>query len=410
MSRSTEPRQNFEPEPEICWNTSRPEVPIHPLGRIAEARNRTRPEQDSMSSDTSNKIARPGFLLLLAALATGLLVLIIAPFAASLFAAAVLAGVLHPAQVRLADTLGDRPTVAAGLVTVGISAIAIAPLAVLCVFVTRQLTALYAEAASTLENEGVDGLVDSFPAPLGDWARRGLELIGVGPHGGSAAAANDSSAQSIPEGTIETAANVAADLASGLFGVLLDLGVMVVALFFLLSQGAKLVEWITDALPLSKDESSRLVGEFRDVTRAVFTATVATAFIQTIIAATGYWIAGVPYLPIALLVTFVCALIPVVGAALVAIVIGAFLVLSGDTGYGVFLIAWGVLPVGLSDNLVKPWMAQGQIKLPGSVVLFAMLGGVTVFGPLGVVAGPLVISLFLASLRLLREEDILPSR
>ena len=74
-----------------------------------------------------------------------------------------------------------------------------------------------------------------------------------------------------------------------------------------------------------------------------------------------------------------------------------------------FLVLWGLLPVGLSDNLLKPWLAKGKMQLPGAVVLFAMLGGAVVFGAFGIVAGPLIVAFFLASLRLLRTTDVEPA-
>lgn len=156
-------------------------------------------------------------------------------------------------------------------------------------------------------------------------------------------------------------------------------------------------------MPLTRNLTVELIGELRDVSRAVFVATIVTAFLQTSIAMIGYLVADVPYLPAVLLLTFVLSLIPVVGAAVVVCSIGALFLLSDQVGYGLFLVAWGILPVGLSDNLAKPWLTQGTIQLPGSVVLFAMIGGVAVFGPMGIVAGPLIVALFSATLRLLRD-------
>ena len=160
---------------------------------------------------------------------------------------------------------------------------------------------------------------------------------------------------------------------------------------------------------LERREAERLVEEFRDVTRAVFSATVLTALIQTAISWIGYAIADISYQPIALLLTLICAVIPVIGAAVVVVAIGALLWLGGSTGTGVFLVLWGLLPVGLSDNVLKPWLAKGKMQLPGAVVLFAMLGGAVVFGAFGIVAGPLIVAFFLASLRLLRTTDAEPA-
>ncbi|MFK7743083.1 MAG: AI-2E family transporter [Planctomycetota bacterium] len=373
----------------------------------------------------------PGFVLLLVALSTTLLTLIVAPFAASFFAAAVLAGVMHPLQLGLEKRLGGRAGLAALLLTVGLTVLAVGPLAGLCIFVAQQGTAIYQSCAAVYRSEGIQGLVDQLPEALqqpANWIRDhwpGSAEAAGGASGIVSGAAADPAAADAAAGTaaagasaaggllsgtnVATATDVVTAVVHGLGSVLLDLAILVVTLFFLLQQGRHLVDWCVRVLPLSDGEARRLVGEFRDVTRAVFVATIATAFLQTLIALIGYLIAGISYLPIVLLLTFVCAVIPVVGAAMVVLAAGAVLWLDGSAGYGIFLIIWGLLPVGLSDNIAKPWLAQGKLRLPGPVVLFAMLGGVVVFGAFGIVAGPLIIAFFLASLRLLQKEGVVPS-
>ncbi|MCK5942901.1 MAG: AI-2E family transporter [Planctomycetes bacterium] len=345
----------------------------------------------------------PGFVLLLVGISSALLAILIAPFAASFFAAAVLAGVMHPAQEALAARLGGRGGLAALLLTIGVVVLVVGPMAGLCVFVAKQATALFATGVETYRERGVEGLIETLPEPLKDAARW---LVEHWPGGFRVLEGSGDQQEVALSGTqIEAATGVVAAVLDGLATVLIDLGVLVVTLFFLLHQGRRLVDWVVEALPLSNDEGERLVREFRDVTRAVFGATIATALLQTAIAWAGYAIAGIPYQPIALLLTFVCAVIPVVGAAALVILIGGLLWLDGQTGYGVFLILWGALPVGLSDNIAKPWIAKGKMRLPGSVVLFSMLGGVVVFGAFGIVAGPLIVAFFLASLRLLERRE-----
>ncbi len=353
-------------------------------------------------------LPKPRFLPLLALVATVLLALIVAPFAGSLFAAAVLAGVLYPAQSRLQHWLGDRPGLAAGALTICVSTLAVAPLAILCLYAARVLTGLYRSVRAELDSGGVEALIESIPTSLQGVSRSVLELL---PGDVSSASGTDRVEGSLllSGNELETAAGLATETFDTLIGLLIDLGVLIVALFFLLSQGRRLVGWIVSVLPLSREQSHSLVGELRDVTRAVFAATIATAFLQTSIAAVGYWIAGVPYLTAVLLLTLIASLIPVVGGAAIVCAVGLLYLLTGDIGNGVFLLIWGVLPVGLSDNLAKPWLAQGATQLPGAVVLFAMIGGVAVFGPMGIVAGPLIVALFTATLGLLREEHLAPS-
>jgi predicted PurR-regulated permease PerM len=79
--------------------------------------------------------------------------------------------------------------------------------------------------------------------------------------------------------------------------------------------------------------------------------------------------------------------------------------LGGHSYSAIFLAAWGILAVGLIDNVVKPYLIRGGIELHGAVVFFALLGGLAYFGPVGLIAGPLVVSFFLAVIRMWDRDD-----
>jgi len=83
--------------------------------------------------------------------------------------------------------------------------------------------------------------------------------------------------------------------------------------------------------------------------------------------------------------------------------------LGGHTYAAVFLVVWGVLAVGLIDNVVKPYLIRGGIELHGAVIFFALLGGLAYFGPVGLIAGPLVVSFFLAVIRMWDPDDAEPA-
>jgi len=103
-------------------------------------------------------------------------------------------------------------------------------------------------------------------------------------------------------------------------------------------------------------------------------------------------------------VTFVVAFIPAVGAASVVLAVAAFLFVNGQSQAALALALWGALVVSTIDNLVKPWLLQGRIEIHGGLIFFALLGGIATFGPVGLVAGPLILSFFLAVVRLARQE------
>jgi predicted PurR-regulated permease PerM len=179
---------------------------------------------------------------------------------------------------------------------------------------------------------------------------------------------------------------------------------MLIALFFLLIDGHALVEWVTDVAPLKRNHVRELMTDFRKVTVAVLVSTVATAAIQAAVALVGYLIAGVPHWMFFTFVTFVMAFVPAVGAGGAGLAAAALVFFGGHTYRALFLAVWALVPVGLSDNFVKPYLIRGGVSIHGAVVFFALLGGLAAFGPIGLLLGPLSVAFFLAVVRIVRRE------
>jgi predicted PurR-regulated permease PerM len=269
----------------------------------------------------------PPFLLVLVAATALLVILVLAPFAGALFAAAVVAGMLFPLQTRLRSAL-RRPGLAAAVLTMGFVLVVLVPLSILLIFAAQHVPPLADDIGQAWRRGGVSGLVGLLPDALRGAGETVLGMLGVAkdstPAGGASAASAPASQPAAAVGVdgLGKALVFAKEVLDFVFGVLLDFAVMTVGVFCMLSQGELLVQWIGRALPLPKSHSARLVGEAQDVTRAIFVATVATAGLQTVGAAIGYVIAGIPALPVALLATFCAALIPVVGGATIVVAVG----------------------------------------------------------------------------------------
>jgi predicted PurR-regulated permease PerM len=103
------------------------------------------------------------------------------------------------------------------------------------------------------------------------------------------------------------------------------------------------------------------------------------------------------------LVTFFVSFIPGVGAWIVPVSLSIGLFIQGRTGWGIFLVVWGLLVVGLVDNVVRPLLIKGEVEMHGAVVFFALLGGLAAFGAVGLVAGPLVVAFSIAISRTYAE-------
>jgi predicted PurR-regulated permease PerM len=338
-------------------------------------------------------------LLVLTIIALALLALIIQPFAAALFIAAVIAGAISPWYERLAARLKGRRQVAAGLTSAGILLIVVLPLASISVVLANEVAAGANYVRNTLRSEGVQGLVNDLPRPLRALAQKVMSRLPQ----------DQGDLQDLTQKQSGRAAAAVGGVLSATWDVVIQLVMMLIAFFFFLVDGPQLVDWFEDVMPLGRGQTRRLLAEFRQVSVAVIVSSVATAAIQAAVALVGYLIARVPNPFFFTIVTLIVALVPAVGAGSVVLAAAVIMYLGGHSYAAVFLVLWGILAVGLIDNVVKPFLIRGGIELHGAVVFFALLGGLAYFGPVGLVAGPLVVSFFLAVIRMWDRDDAEPA-
>jgi predicted PurR-regulated permease PerM len=331
------------------------------------------------------------FYIALVAFSLFLLGAMLLPFASALFLAAVLAGSLFGVHERLARRLRGRTGTAAGLLTLLLVLAIAGPVASLLAVAINEASQGLGFLREALQSEGLHGLVHELPESMRSWADRAVDSLPD------------------PKQIFDTLSESGRSAAAAFGGVLTATGrllfmtlLTLVGFFFFLTNGRELVAWLEGVVPLAPGQFRSLMVEFRKVTRAVLISTVATAAVQSVAALVGFLIARVPNALFFCMVTFVAALIPIGAAAMVSLVLGVSLLLSGRTGAGIFLLVWGGLVVGTIDNIAKPFFIRGGVELHGAVVFFALLGGLAAFGPMGIIAGPLVVAFFVAVTRMER--------
>jgi predicted PurR-regulated permease PerM len=199
----------------------------------------------------------------------------------------------------------------------------------------------------------------------------------------------------------------AMSVANTLFGaatvVVLGVVVFVSAFYTFLLQGPRLHEWLLLHSPLSRGHFHRLSSAFSEVGRGLLIGVVLTALLQGAVATVGYVVCGVPQPLVLGLVTVFASLIPSVGSGLVWVPVTAGLAISGRPGAAVAMLVIGCV-VSVVDNLVRPLFARyGELRMNGLLLFLAMLGGIAVFGPGGLLLGPLLVRLATEGLAMLRE-------
>jgi predicted PurR-regulated permease PerM len=341
-------------------------------------------------------------LITLAAIAALLLARILYPFAGALLLAAVLAAALGPRFERLAVRLGGRRQVAAVVFTIAVTLLVVAPLLWVLGLGLKEGIEGSAILNDMLQRESPQGLVERLPAMLQPYA---IKILGWLPHGG----------ERLQGMMVGLAGHLAHWIAAMTISLMQEF-LMLIAFYFLLLDGHALVLWLADVLPLRAVHVLELVREFRDVSVAVMYSTVVTSLVQSAAALLSYLLLDVPNASFLTILTFFFGLVPMLGASIVPFFVSIWLFFQGHEGPGLFLLLWSVLIVGLMDNVLKPLLMKGRIRLHEAVIFFALLGGLAVFGPVGVLIGPLIVSLHVATVRIYRRdysvnarEDILVS-
>jgi predicted PurR-regulated permease PerM len=323
-----------------------------------------------------------------------LLLAVLYPLREPLFLAAVLAAVLSGWHGRLAVKLRGRQQLAATIMTVGVVLLVLVPLGALTTFAVREAIQGGQFVRDSLREGGVEQLIGELPGPLQVWVERLLKLLpdSMQELSASAEAGGKLAAQAVGGALSATTAFAFMTVT------------MLIALWVLLVDGHKLAEWLGRISPLREEHTRQLLQEFRAVSRSVIGSTVITAGAQAGAATLGYLIVEVPHAIFFGLATFFCAFIPAVGTALVVLPLAGLLFLQSHPWKAVFLLAWAMIVVGTMDNLLKPYLIRGGVQLPAAVIFLSLFGGIVLFGPLGFIAGPLVVTFFLSMIKLGQRE------
>jgi predicted PurR-regulated permease PerM len=343
-----------------------------------------------MASELTARRVFTGLILL----SIVLMAFVIRPFAEAFFLAAVLAATFYGLHKRLTRRLRGRAHVSAGLLTTGVVLALLLPLGGLTAFVVTEVTEGAQFVSQTVQREGVSGLVERLPGPVRGTVDSLMKRLPVGEQNLNQTIQDQVSTQG------GTAAKAVTGAVAATGSIAFQTIMMLIALFFFFTDGARLVDWLESVSPLKRGQTGEIMREFRRVSGAVLLSSVATAGVQSVAALIGFLIARVPAPLFFAGLAFFLALIPAVGAAIVVLAAAALMFFSGHPWAALFLAVWGTVVVGLVDNIVKPMLAKRGMHQHGAIVFFALLGGLAAFGTVGLLLGPLIVAFFLALVRI----------
>jgi predicted PurR-regulated permease PerM len=188
---------------------------------------------------------------------------------------------------------------------------------------------------------------------------------------------------------------VASRMTAGTATFLLNLFVMVYAMFFFLRDGEKIIERIFYYIPLSHEDQARMLEQFASITRATVKGALVIGVVQGALAGFAFRVAGLDGAAFWGTIMAIFSIVPGLGPPLVWVPAVVYLFLTGRILAGLLLLAWCAAVVSTVDNVLRPILVGHDAKMPDLLILVGTLGGLFLFGPIGFIAGPIVCGLFL---------------
>lgn len=325
--------------------------------------------------------------------------LVLTPFLTAITWAAILAILVYPFYIWLLQRFRGRTTLAAITVIAAIALIIIAPGIELGKFLTEEAVLLVQSFRSLLEEDGKqEWLAKPWVQQLvGWWNLVSFRLMDFNINWKELLAQG---AQSSSKVLVERATGIAQNVLLFTVNVIITL----ITLFFLLRDGKEFFSKLQRLVPMDREHQQRLFKNIVDAVLAVVHGSLVVGMVQGLLAGFAYYFLGVPFAVLWGVVTGFVALLPVGGSTLVSIPATIYLFLQGETLRAFLLLAWSLGIVGTVDNVLKPLIIGNRLGLPVLFLFFGILGGLALFGAVGIVLGPVIFALLRALLDLYSEE------
>ncbi|WP_126173366.1 AI-2E family transporter [Altericroceibacterium xinjiangense] len=347
-------------------------------------------------TENTRRDERGGFLLFLA-LITLALVFVAWPFASALLWAVLAAIMFQPLYCAILRTVRGGENRAAIITLLILTVAIIVPAVLIGEVILDQATDVYL----AIQEQRIDAsfyfdrIHDGLPLRL----REMLDASGYGEF----EALQERVSQFLRD-SLGAIAQRALAIGGNAFAFVLSFGLGLYVTYFLLRDGRRIGAVVAQALPLEPAIAGRLVEKFVAIVRATIKGSIVVGLVQGALGAATFWIVGVPSAVLLGLLMAIFSLLPALGPAIIWLPIAIYLLATSAIWQGLVVIASGVLVIGLADNVLRPILVGRDTGIPDWIVLVSTLGGIATLGLGGIVIGPVIAGLFLASWSLFREQ------
>jgi predicted PurR-regulated permease PerM len=336
-------------------------------------------------------------LIALLLVVLGLVLWVFRPFLITMALATAMALLLKPVHVRLTRLLGNRPGTSASLIVALVTIIILVPVMGILAAIAAQALNFYQWVLPLLNTAQLEKLwSENLPARV--------------PWIGSLQALGEGRIFDFLTGALARLAGAANNLLQAAFGGLtsaaFEIALLLIMLFFFLRDGAQFREQIRHISPLTRAQAEELLNQIAKTMEGALTSLFVVPLIQGALATLGYLVIGVPNALLWGGLTTLVAFVPAVGTPLVWVPICIYFAVQGQIWQCVALAIYGAVVVASIDNFIRPLFLKGAANIHPLWSFLAILGGLIGFGALGLLVGPLILSLGVSAMRIY-ESDVL---
>lgn len=324
---------------------------------------------------------------------------IFSPFVRAIFWASILVFACYPIYIKLRQALKGHATLASVLMTLALFLITV-PVGIFIAYnVTGQAVELYQSASDYVREGRLLQLIEQVKSSavfhkvttsvyqwepleqdISDWLLNTARSVGN---------------FAVLQSTVVT---------KNIFLVFLNVLLTFVLVFVLFKDGEKVYEFIYQIAPLEKASKKNIFGQINETFSAVIRGQLLTAVVQASIAGIIFWVLGIRLPLFFAALTFFTSMIPILGASAVWIPLVIYLVIQDSMIKAAILFFFGLLVISMVDNVLKPILIGERTKLPYFLLFFGILGGIKVYGLVGIFIAPVVLSLFFALVKIYEEK------
>jgi predicted PurR-regulated permease PerM len=338
------------------------------------------------------------FFFGLLALITYALYQVLQPFLIPIAWSILLAFLAHPAQRELKKLVRSR-TAAAAIISMGIALGIVLPTIWLSTSIVHESQSIYDSLSAISGHNGfgyanhllththIGTRITAILARFGIRLEDEINSVSIG------------SAKLVSSYILLHSGAVASNLANFVF----HFAIALITLFYLLRDGEAYYLTLLELMPLHEDDKVAIFETLSATLSSVMRGLMLTALLDGVIIGLGYIVCGVPYWALLALATAAGGLLPVGGTAIVWIPVAIYLFFQSGWGTAILLVVWATIALAIIDNFIKPLAMRHGTELSTLALFFGLAGGLEAFGPLGIFAGPAILAVFAALLKVYRR-------